>query len=321
MIFDQSDFSCLQELLKTFEAGVVEEEGGVFGGEGAFGEGLQDLRRLVGAGSDRSDLPTAGDVHGEGRVESQGEFPELFVADGLHFIGRGAVDGAQVDALGFEVQEVVIERCDLFWLVVDSLDDEDFDDEGSSILFAKSEHALFDRFEIDAGVGAVDAFEAAGGGAVEGEFDRVEECERFAYFRAMDGRSVAQDQSFGSEPQGFDFCDQFMQLGIEGRFAVGGDGEDIDGAVLFESLFESIDDRIRGEDLFVMIDRFCGREFTIDAVEVALFATGAQVDAKGFAETSRCDRAEDDTHRKAPFLKKIIAMICHDANEKEMNLS
>jgi hypothetical protein len=67
---------------------------------------------------------------------------------------------------------------------------------------------------------------------------------------------------------------------VEGRFAVGGNGDLIDICVFKQRGFELGDDALDCDRVALLLNR-CGRgQFAVEAVEIALFVARREVDAQ-----------------------------------------
>ena len=207
-----------------------------------------------------------------------GEGVEGLVGDRLDFVRWGAVDGAQVDPCRAELLEEGTECLDFFGTVIDPLDDENLNDKGSRVVVFEGEHPILDRLDVDAGVHPVDPFETAGGGAVEGEFDGVDLSEGLLDGRIGDGAAVAEDEGADIPLDSIDRVNKLVKVRIESRFAVGGEGEDIDIGVSGKRLPNFCHDGLDREDGTLVIDGSRGGKLTIDAVVVALLGGRAEVD-------------------------------------------
>jgi len=264
---------------------IIEQYGDIVRSEWAFGKSREDSGFIVrprGGG----DVFSVGDVDRKSRVEMSGESVERLVCDRLNLVGRGAVDGTQIDPIRVQLQKKGIEGFDLGGCIVDPGYDEYLDEERVSGAASECEHAGFDRLDVDPAVPPVDPLETAGRGTIQGEFDGVDLAECFLDTGIVDGTAVAQYQGLDGAFEGVDAVDEFVQVGVEGRFAVGGKGEYIDIGVIGQGALDGRDDLVDRDDRCLHVHGLGRSQLAVETVVVALLGVGAEIDTEGFAETA-----------------------------------
>ncbi len=281
----EENLTCLDQRIEPLTALFIQKNGDILLRKRAFGQRRHDRLLIIGFGAGEG-IPSVRDVDCKIRIKPQREAPKLFVFDRQDIVRRRPVDGAQIDPVGAKSQQKFIELFDLGRFIIDARDDEYLDNERVVGARFKCEHPCLDRLDIDPAVSPIEPFEAAWRSTIEGEFDGVDLQECFLDRGVGDGAAVAQYQRLEGAFEDIDTVDQFVQVGVESGFTVGRQCQDIEIGVAVQLRPDRFFERFDGQGVGLLIGCVYRGEFAVEAIVIALFTLGAQVDAERFAEAS-----------------------------------
>jgi len=298
--FDFDYFFRFDERFEHFFARIIEEDFDVFRGEGALVKGVDDLLFGVG-GLGKFGMLARSDVDRQLGIELRCDLVEFAVRDAFYRVGRRAVDGADVNAQRFDLFKHGVERGDLLGRIVETAHEEDLDEEFAAVSVRKTLDGRNDIIDLQRGVGTVDLGEDLRRDGIERELDLVE-LEQGVEDCALRQRSaVGQDERLFVAFDPVDLSEQGIQLRVEGRFAVGGDGDLVDIFVFQQRCFEVSDDAL-DRDRIALLRDCCGRgKFAVKAVEIALLVARGEIDAQRDAETAGVDRSKNCFQKRSFF--------------------